>query len=46
MSDDIERINEIFRIHDEQISSTDAAAEPAPASKSAKGKKRPCPVRC
>ena len=26
MSDDIERINEIFRIHDEQISSTDAAA--------------------
>ena len=38
MSDDIERINEIFRIHDEQISSTDAAAEPAPASKSAKGK--------
>ncbi len=38
MSDDIERINEIFRIHDEQISSTDAAAEPASASKSAKGK--------
>lgn len=38
MSDDIERINEIFRIHDEQISSTDAAAEPAPASKSARGK--------
>ena len=24
MSDDIEKINEIFRIHDEQISSTDA----------------------
>lgn len=44
MSDDIERINEIFRIHDEQISSTDAAAEP-PGVEERQGQKRPRPVR-
>lgn len=45
MSDDIERINEIFRIHDEQISSTDAAAEPRPGVEERQGEKRRREVR-